>query len=145
MRDQITTVTQVQTHMVHKSSESHKEQMRRFDELDRDIQANHQATAAVPAELERCHDHFEIVEGHIIEVKALIRMQEEVPQRVLYGTMIRLIDPFEANWLPVPLDTIDSFEALLALFGVRFKHKGKAALNMLRGNNSDMYDHRSQS
>lgn len=144
MKDDTTSTLKLQKDLTKTVKDAYETQMRRLSDVDKSLQSSSRATTVVTSELEKFHDRFRIVEGHLIEVKAMLQIQREIPQRIVATTIISLIDPFEANWLTIPLDTIDCFEALLAIFSVRFKTKGQAALEVLRQNFSVMYDYASQ-
>lgn len=143
IKSQIATTSDLQEGLLRTVANADETQMRRLDDIDKGVQSSHKAVTTALSDIERFHDRFRIVEGHLIEVKAMLHLQQEIPQRVLHEKIISVIDPFETHQLTIPLETIDSFEALLAVFSVRFKEKGEAALDVLRQNFSVMYDHAS--
>jgi hypothetical protein len=137
-------VHEQQNEMAKNATDAHDEQMRCLTGLDREVRSNAQAAAAIPSELEKFHERFRVIEGHLIEVKAMVDMQENIPQRVMALRLTFIIDPFEANSLTIPLDTFDTFEAVLAVFEVRFKDMGEAALGRVRQRLFVMYDQPNQ-
>lgn len=140
MQSQVTTTLQLQKDLAKTTILAHQGQMQSLSDIKKDVQASSRAAATVQSELEKFHGRFRIVEGHLIEVKAMLQMQKELPQRIMASKIISIIDPVEANTLTIPLDTIDCFEALFAIFSVRFKHKSQSTFNVLCQNYSIMYD-----
>ena len=53
------------------------------------------------------------LENHLIELKAAVHLQREIPAQVMLRRPVILIDTFEENRLPFHLEFINSFEALL--------------------------------
>jgi hypothetical protein len=81
-----------------------------------------------------------VLEGHLVELKTAVHLQLEVPAQVMLRRPIILIDAFEENRLPFHLEFINSFEALFAVFMIRFKYKGDLAVDRLRRQLFDLYE-----
>lgn len=80
------------------------------------------------------------LESHLVELMAAVKQQREIPAQVMLRRPVILIDAFEENRLPFHLEFINSFEALFAVFMVRFKHRGDGALMRIRRQMFDMYE-----
>jgi hypothetical protein len=84
------------------------------------------------------------LEVHLVEVKTILQVQQELPSQVLLRRPVILIDAFEENRLPFHLEFIDSFEALSAVLLVRFKDKGEDAVYRIRQQLFVFYEHSRQ-
>jgi hypothetical protein len=84
------------------------------------------------------------LEAHLVEVKKILQVQQELPSQILLRRPIILIDAFEESRLPFHLEFIDSFEALSAVLLVRFKHKGEDAIFRIREQLFVLYEHSRQ-
>jgi hypothetical protein len=80
------------------------------------------------------------LESHLLELKAAVQHQREIPAQVMLRRPVILIDAFEENRLPFHLEFINSFEALFAVMMVRFKHRGDGALDRIRRQMFDLYE-----
>ena len=80
------------------------------------------------------------LETHLIELKAAVQQQKEIPAQVLLRRPVILIDAFEENRLPFHLEFINSFEALFAVFMIRFRDKGELAIDRIRRQLFDMFE-----
>ncbi|CAO2652624.1 Nn.00g009070.m01.CDS01 [Neocucurbitaria sp. VM-36] len=85
-----------------------------------------------------------VLETHLIELKAAVQEQREIPPQVLLRRPVILIDAFEENRLPFHLEFINSFEALFAVFMIRFKDKGEGAIDRIRRQLFDMFEQSKQ-
>jgi hypothetical protein len=81
---------------------------------------------------------------HLNEVKAVVQSQREVPPQVLLQRPVILIDAFDGKPLPFHLDFIDSLEAFVAVFMIRFRDKGAVALDRIHRRSFVMYEHAKQ-
>ncbi|KAJ4373372.1 hypothetical protein N0V83_003667 [Neocucurbitaria cava] len=81
-----------------------------------------------------------ILETHLLEIKAAVQQQREIPPQVLLRRPVILIDAFEENRPPFHLVFINSFEALFAVFMIRFKDKGGGAVDRIRRQLFDMFE-----
>jgi hypothetical protein len=81
---------------------------------------------------------------HLNEVKAIVQSQRELPPQVLLQRPVILIDAFDGRPLPFHLDFIDSLEALVAVFMIRFRDKGATALDRIHQHDFCTYEHSKQ-
>ncbi|KAH7071604.1 hypothetical protein FB567DRAFT_206842 [Paraphoma chrysanthemicola] len=84
------------------------------------------------------------LEVHLIEVKTMVQMQEELPPQVLLRRPVVLIDAFEGNRLPFHLEFINCFEALFSVLSIRFNDKGDAATQKIQQQMFVLYEHSKQ-
>jgi hypothetical protein len=84
------------------------------------------------------------LEVHIVEVKTIMQIQQEIPSQVLLRRPVILIDAFEENRLPFHLEFIHSFEALSAVLLARFKNKGDDAIIRIRQQLFVLFEHSRQ-
>jgi hypothetical protein len=73
-------------------------------------------------------------------LKTAVHLQREIPAQVMLRRPVILIDAFEENRLPFHLEFINSFEALLAVFMVRFMDRGENAIDRICCRLFDMYE-----
>jgi hypothetical protein len=99
---------------------------------------------AAKSQLEEIDKHNKRLETHLIEVRMMVQAQQELPSQVLLRRPVILIDAFEENRFPFHLEFINSFEALFAVFMVRFKDKGAFAVDRLRRRMFVMYEQSKQ-
>jgi hypothetical protein len=78
------------------------------------------------------------LEYHLVEFKSAVLQQRNIPAPVMLRSPVILIDAFEENRLPFHLEFIDSFEALFAVFMVKFKDRGELAMERIRRKMFDM-------
>ncbi|KAH4045249.1 hypothetical protein HBI56_157010 [Parastagonospora nodorum] len=81
------------------------------------------------------------IQTHLVEVKGMVQVHQEIPAQMLSRRPVILIDAFDENRLPFHLDFINSFEALFAVLEIRFKEKGYHALVRIRRQLFVMYEH----
>jgi hypothetical protein len=87
---------------------------------------------ALEAKMELLLAQNKTLETHLIELKIAVVQQKEIPAQVMLRRPVVLIDAFEENRLPFHLEFINSFEALFAVFMVRFKDRGQSILDKIR-------------
>jgi hypothetical protein len=85
------------------------------------------------------------LEVHLVEVKTMLMVQQELPSQIPLRRPVILIDAFEERMLPFHLDFIDSFEALSAVLLIRFKSKGDDAIYRIQQQLFVLYEHSRQS
>jgi hypothetical protein len=95
---------------------------------------------AMKRELAGIRNQNKTLEVLLIQVKTIVEVQQEMPPQVLLGRPVILVDAFEENRLPFHLEFINSFEALFAVFVMRFRHRGDGAVMRIRRQMFDMYE-----
>jgi hypothetical protein len=77
---------------------------------------------------------------HLIELKQIMQVQQEMPSQMMLRHPVVLIDAFEGNRLPFHLEFIPSFEALFTVLMVIFKDRGPQAVSRIRRRLFDMHE-----
>jgi hypothetical protein len=95
---------------------------------------------ALYAKMELLVEQNKTLETHLVELKNAVLHQKEIPAQVMLRRPVVLIDAFEENRLPFHLEFINSFEALFAVFMVRFKDRGEGTLDRIRRQWFDMVE-----